>query len=305
MDAVMKPWSATPVILLLAGGLVLPSAKGQPAALPNEFFALDTAIVKNFRADRIQQADIQALAALGYPGLGVGVQNAAAWQHLSDKLLPWLDESKLKLYAVYAYVRVDRDKYSFDAELKQRLYLLKSRATIVWLMITSAAFKSSGPAADDLVVAAVRDAADAAAQQGLRVSLYPHVGLLVERVSDAVRIAEKVRRENVSVTLNLCHWLRTDGADSMERVMNLARPWLSLVTINGADRDGKEWIQPLDSGTLDVAAFLQKLHELGYRGPIGLQGFGVAGTYKIEPAENLRRSMAAWKKLSTLALSNR
>jgi sugar phosphate isomerase/epimerase len=153
-------------------------------------------------------------------------------------------------------------------------------------------------------VAAVREVADLAAQQGLAVSLYPHVGSLTERVSDAVRIADKAGRANVGVTFNLCHWLRTDGPDSMERTLKLALPRLSLVTINGADRDGKDWvrlIQPLDSGTFDVAAFLGALHGLGYRGPIGLQGYAVAINAKIEPGENLTRSMAAWKKLARAA----
>jgi len=117
-------------------------------------------------------------------------------------------------------------------------------------------------------------------------------------VGDVVRLAEKSERKNVGVTFNLCHWLRTDGAGSMERVLKLAIPRLSVVTINGADRDGKEWIQPLDSGNFDVAALLRELQRLGYRGPIGLQGWNVANRYKIEPAENLKRSIGAWKKLA-------
>jgi hypothetical protein len=72
---------------------------------------------------------------------------------------------------------------------------------------------------------------------------------------------------------------------------------LSVVTINGADRDAKDWIQPLDSGDFDVAAFLKALDAAGFKGPIGLQGYSVAARLKITPEENLRRSMTAWKKL--------
>ena len=64
-----------------------------------------------------------------------------------------------------------------------------------------------------MAVAAISEVADAAAHYGLSVSLYPHFGNLVERVADAVRIAEKTGRKNVGVTFNLCHWLRTDGPD--------------------------------------------------------------------------------------------
>lgn len=147
----------------------------------------------------------------------------------------------------------------------------------------------------------IREVADLAARYRLAVSLYPHVGYLMARTADAVRLADKSGRANVGVTLNLCHWLRADGADSMDEVMQMAIRRLTLVTINGADRDGKASIQPLGSGTFDVAVFLQRLHQLGYRGPIGLQGFSVAATYQIEPLENLRRSMAAWKELSARA----
>ena len=77
-----------------------------------------------------------------------------------------------------------------------------------------------------------------------------------------------------------------------------------MVTINGADRDSKAWkdlIQPLDSGNFDIAAFLRELVRLKYKGPIGLQGYEVANNLKIDPLENLTRSMAAWQTLSRMA----
>jgi sugar phosphate isomerase/epimerase len=276
-------------------------AQRREVAIANEFFAMDTAMVKSLAKDVLQQADIERLAALGYAGLGPVVPNAAAWQRLNEQILPWLDARKLKLYAVYSGLQVAGDLYTIDPELKRNLPSLKGRGTVIWLPIVSKAFKPSDPEGDALAVAAVREVADLAALQGLAISLYPHAGSLTERVSDAVRIADKTGRANVGVTFNLCHWLRTDGPDSMERVLKLALPRLSLVTINGADRDGKDWvklIQPLDSGTFDVAAFLGALHGLGYRGPIGLQGYAVANNQKIEPSENLTRSMAAWKKMA-------
>ena len=270
----------------------------------NEFFALDTALVKNLSKDVLREQDIEALASLGYSGLAPVVPNAAAWQRLTGQIVPWLDARKLKLVAVYTGAQVTGGQYSLDPELKRNLPFLKGRGTAVWLPVLSKTFKPSDEEADSVAVAAVRQVADWAAEQDLAVSLYPHVGSLTERVSDVVRIADKAGRKNVGVTFNLCHWLRTDGPDSMGRMLKLAIPRLSLVTINGADRDGKDWvrlIQPLDSGTFDVGAFLDELQNLGYRGPIGLQGFAVANNQKIEPIENLTRSMAAWKKLANVA----
>jgi sugar phosphate isomerase/epimerase len=73
-----------------------------------------------------------------------------------------------------------------------------------------------------------------------------------------------------------------------------------FVTINGADTgDTKKmgWdrlIQPLGSGTYDVAAFVHTVRETGYTGPIGFQGFGI----KAPPREILTRTMTAWKDMS-------
>ncbi len=268
--------------------------------LPNEFFALDTAVVRHLGKDLVQEGDIETLAALGYAGLAPVVPDPAAWQHLIQVILPALDARKLKLYAIYCTVQVSREGYSYNPELKRSLGLLKGRGTVVWLPLRSDVFQPSDLRADSLAVAAVQEIADLAAAQGLAVSLYPHAGSLAERVSDVVRIAEKSRRANAGVTFNLCHWLRTDGGNGLAQTLKLAMPRLSLVTINGADRDTKDWIrliEPLDSGTYDVAGFLLELYRQGYRGPIGLQGYDVASNYHIEPRENLRRSMAAWKKL--------
>jgi sugar phosphate isomerase/epimerase len=82
-------------------------------------------------------------------------------------------------------------------------------------------------------------------------------------------------------------------------LLKQAMPRLWAVSINGTDEfdDKPGWnryIQPLDKGSFDVAAFLKTLKELGYKGPIGLQCFGIGGDIR----EHLARSMDAWRKLS-------
>jgi len=73
---------------------------------------------------------------------------------------------------------------------------------------------------------------------------------------------------------------------------------------NGADEydDQPGWsryIQPLGQGSFDVLAFLKTLRDLGYKGPIGLQCYGIGG----DAREHLERSMAAWRRLQA-ALAN-
>jgi sugar phosphate isomerase/epimerase len=284
---------------LIGPGTRLLRASPSPQ-MPNEFFAMDTAMVRNL-GTLLTKPDLELLAKLHYRGVGPVAFDEATWRHLVDAVLHWLDEQRLKLYAAYSWAHVEREGFTVDPGINENLPALKSRKTIIWLPVTSKELKPSDPAGDAMAVAAVREVADNAAEYGCSVSLYPHFGSLVERVADAVRIAGKAERANVGVTFNLCHWLRTDGPESMNRVLRLALPKLSLVTINGADRNGKDWkqlIQPLDQGDFDVSALLRQLQNLGYRGPIGLQGYDVAKNFQIEPSENLRRSMATWRKLT-------
>jgi len=53
-------------------------------------------------------------------------------------------------------------------------------------------------------------------------------------------------------------------------------------------------IQALDREAFDSYDFLRTLKDLGYNGPIGLQGYDIGG----DVYENLKRSMGAWRKLS-------
>ncbi len=101
--------------------------------------------------------------------------------------------------------------------------------------------------------------------------------------------------KNLGVTFNLCHWLKVDGKE-LEARLKEALPHLFVVTINGADSDGKGWntlIQPLDRGTFDVAQVLRLLDKLEFKGPIGLQHYGIRGSAR----GNLSASMKGWKAL--------
>jgi hypothetical protein len=73
-----------------------------------------------------------------------------------------------------------------------------------------------------------------------------------------------------------------------------AAPHLFCVSINGADSGGGNAIQTLDKGSYDVRIVLQKLHAVGYKGPIGLQCYNIKG----DPKTLLTGSMSAWKKLN-------
>ena len=279
------------LIALVASAVARSATAGGPAKKgpANPFFAL--ANCSQCEKHPTPEAQARVLDELGYAGIGPSGTSGI------PEMLEALDKHGLKMVALYVGANLDPDKPKYDPKLPEVIRGLEGRDTFIWLYVLRGKFKPSSTEGDPQAVALVREIAEMAEQSGLRVALYPHAGFYVQRVEDAVRVVEKVDRENVGVTFNVCHWLKLDQPSSMKRLVELARPHLFLVTINGADHDGESWdrlIQPLDRGSFDVYGLLKMLKELGYTGPIGLQCYGVPG----DKYENLERSIDAWRKLS-------
>jgi len=265
--------------------------------LPNEFFAMDTGTID---ANHITaKAQVEMLKELGYAGLAYWEGNPNRGSNGLPEVLAELDRHGLKIFPLYFGANLDSEKPAYEGGVREAIKLLKGRGAIIWLHIMSQKYKKSSPEGDERAVEIVREVADMAHERGLKVALYPHYGDWLERMEDAVRVVEKVNRRNVGVTFNLFHWLRVEGEENMEEMMKLAMPYLFVVTVNGSSREGS--IETLDKGDFDVYRFLKKLNELGYSGPIGLQGYGIGG----DVHENLKRSMGAWRKFSERAASEK
>ena len=259
--------------------------------LVNPLFAMDTIFGAPGRCVLSAKEQAEMVKELGY----AGISYCGGAKGLSE-LLEELDKNGLAVFPPYCGVNLDPDKQKYDPELKEIIKLLQGRDTAIWIFIISREYERSSAEGDPRAVEILREIADMAQEAGVRIALYPHTGFWLERVEDAVRVAKKVDRENVGVTFNLCHWLRVDGTNMKAR-LELAMPYLFMVTINGADSEGTDWdrlIQTLDRGSFDNHEFLKMLKELGYTGPIGFQGYGIKG----DPYENLKRSMDAWRDLS-------
>ena len=176
---------------------------------------------------------------------------------------------------------------------------MKGHDTIIWLHIGG-----RGPAMDDQlsakpVVQKLRGLADQAAACGLKIAIYPHLGEWTARFGDATKLADAVDRPNFGVSFNLCHCLAAGDEKNIPQLLTAAKKRLFIVQISGADSgvSGGQWkrlIQTLDKGTFDVGAVLRKLKELGFDGPIGFQGYAIAG----DARSILTPTMTAWRKLS-------
>lgn len=232
------------------------------------------------------------LKELGYEGVGhIWLDNVA-------ERLKRLDDAGLILFQITVAVEVGPGKEPYDAaRWKEVLDLIKGRHVQFCLIVNG--MRSSDPSVDPHAVKILREISDLAKESGAQLLLYPHQGSWIERIDDSMRVAEKVDRPNVGVMFNLCHWLRVDKGRDYRTLLQQAMPRLWAVSINGADNldENPGWsryIQPLNQGSFDVGKFLKTLKQLGYRGPIGLQCYGIGG----DAREHLANSMSAWKKLS-------
>ncbi len=253
------------------------------------FFAMDN-YFRGAKGISIPQR-MEILSELGYEGF-----STSDLEKLPE-MIQAADEHILKLFAVYFGVWIDGDKPGWDPKLDEMLPLLKGRGTVLWPNVQSKTWKSSDPAGDKAATEILRQLADRAGKMDLNVAIYPHTWFWVETTGDAVRLAEKVDRANVGITFNLCHWLKADSNSDLRAVLRSAGKRLWMVSTHGADSNGRDWpqlIQTLDRGTFDQKDLLRALHEIHYAGPVGLQGYNVKG----DPKDNLTRSMNAWKALT-------
>ncbi len=254
------------------------------APAPPPFFAMDTGTKD--AAYQTPESQAAMLAELGYAGIGfTGTEGL-------PEMLAALDAHGLKLFTVY--LTLDIDAAGPNPEIAQAIAALQGRDAILWLTVVSQVFAPSAPEGDAQAVALLQPAADQAAQAGLRIALYPHVDTWLETVGDAVRVAAAAAKDNVGVTFNLYHWLREGNPDALRPAVEQALPKLFAVTINGSNQEGS--IETLNQGDFDVLGMLRTLREVGYAGPVGLQGYGIGG----EARANLARSMMAWRGLTQL-----
>ena len=233
---------------------------------------------------RSYKEQAEMLKDLGYDGVGHIFLDGVA------ERLKTLDAAGLTLYQITMNVDVAPDKPPYEARFKDVLKLVKGRNVQFALLLNGAT--PSDPAVDPRAVKLLREMSDLAQDSGSQLLLYPHVSSWVERIEDSVRVAEKVDRPNVGVMFNLCHWLRVDKQRDYKPLLKQAMPRLWAVSINGADvHDDKpgwdHYIQPLDKGSFDVGALLTTLKDLGYKGPVGLQCYGIGG----DAREHLARSI--------------
>ncbi|MEQ9439148.1 MAG: sugar phosphate isomerase/epimerase family protein [Cyclobacteriaceae bacterium] len=283
--------------LLLFLSLGYSVAFGQPPrTLDNPFFVFNNG-VKDSTYDTVEE-QLQLLLDNGYDGMEKeGLDDF-------DPVAQALKEHHLQLYTIYVNIDLDHPEQPYDPRLVEVFEQIAGTSVMPWFFVTSQRYPPSSAEYDTLAVPILQELADLAQQYNLRVMLYPHRFYWIERVEDAIRVARKVNRPNLGMTFNLCHYLAnryTKEQDPLEEFPALAReayPHLFAISLNGADPTPanpdnvwESFIQPLGEGTFDTYAFLKTFLDLGFRGPVGLQCYGI----DQDKAVHLKKSSQAWQ----------
>ncbi len=259
---------------------------GAATGLPNQVFAYEFGDIS---------PEQQAGFAREYGFDGTVFDHA---QQIPERLRA-LDEAHLQLFFLWLTVDISNGQIKYEPGMEAAIEALQGRGTVVWVAIQGD--DAGGRAgAEERTIQAVDRISDLASRSNLRVALYPHYGFYLARFRDVVRVAERVGRSNVGVTFNLCHELRSGFDPEFPQLLDKAIPRLYGVTINGADRQGRDWstlIQPLGRGDYDVTELVRTITKAGYRGPFGIQCFGLKG----DPGVYLKQSMTAWRVVSLRA----
>jgi sugar phosphate isomerase/epimerase len=228
---------------------------------------------------------------IGFPGAGY-----LFWldDESLDANLKALDAAGLKLYLLQSSINLGpKATEPYDRRLPAAIRKLKGRPVTVAISIGG--LPSGDPAGTPIVVKALRELGDAAAEAGVRISVYNHINSWAESVPNNIEVVRKVNHPRVGFNFNLCHWLRIEGNRDPRPLLSANADKLFVVTVNGAQPGTTTWtnglIQPLDRGDFDTRGLVTMLREIGYRGPIALMCYGIPE----ETREHLARSLRAWK----------
>ncbi|MDF1710916.1 MAG: TIM barrel protein [Akkermansiaceae bacterium] len=249
-----------------------------PSSVAEEKFAPELYAFFNGMPKLPFEKEAEFLKETGYAGISQIYANGTG-RKLAERVAAY-EKAGVKVLSVYLPATANPIE-------EEAVKALANRGGMIELTV-----KTVGPE----VIASIRKTATMAEKLKIKVALYPHAGLAVETVPQAMDLIGKVDHPNLGVMFNLCHFLKSEKADDLEKVLAKAGDRLFAVSICGADTDGKGWgqlIQTLDKGTFPQKRLFNALKEMNFKGPVGLQCYALKGDRKT----NLATSMKAWQEL--------
>jgi sugar phosphate isomerase/epimerase len=158
---------------------------------------------------------------------------------------------------------------------------------------------NSDPSGDAAVIAVLGPLLEIAQRRDITISLYPHTFCWLQTTQDAVRLAAQLQHPNLKLVFSGHHWYVADGKNPAPTIRD-AMPYLNSVNLCGSRRVASDngmpaTVELLDEGELDNFYLASLLHENGYSGSVGIQGYSIGGD--VYP--KLRRSLAALRDIES------
>jgi sugar phosphate isomerase/epimerase/sugar lactone lactonase YvrE len=278
--------------------LAIPIYGGQQSAPASE--SLRPLYVYNFGrlTERTPAEQIALLDQLGY--VGITLSGEASKISMLDDYLQAVEDSDGSVRIASIFVRYNFKDPAADRALWQGvLDRIAGKGIDLWFIFG----RRIDGITDADVEQALADVADAAAEQGVNVVLYPHSKCYIESAEEALPYVQRLARPNLGLAVHLYHESRAGNLDRVEDVLRTVAPYLKAVTLAGTDAVvdfstplamDQSTIQPLDQGDYDLARFVHALDAIDYRGPVGLMNFKI----EEEPADYLNRSIEIWSELN-------
>ena len=220
--------------------------------------------------------------------------------HQEDNYYPLrraMDKVGLPMPEMYIGMSLNKDgKATYHKELENILRDSQNRNLLVALHLHNNVIDNSEKA-DKAFVEGIQELADFCKPLNIKIAIYPHVNFYCEMISHSVKLAEMINRRNVGVIFNLCHYLKLEGSERWKKALTEAKPYLFMVSINGADggdTKNANWdrlILPLGEGAFDVYELVKYLKDNDYDGLFGLQCYNI----KQDCEQALTKSMNTWK----------
>jgi len=264
----------------------------QKKELDNTFYAFNNAM-RMPNAPEGMDAQAELIKRLGFDGYS---------GHTNDDYFARraaLDKAGLKMPEVYWGIDMDSTgQISYKDGLLEIIKDSKDRDLVIALFSNVKHFMNNKEEGDPLLSKAIGELADFAAQYGVKIAIYPHVGNYCETSEHSVRLAKMANRPNVGAIFNTCHLLKVEGEEGWEQKLIDALPYLYMISVNGADSgntkemDWDRLIQPLGEGTFDTYKLVKLAKDNGYKGLFGLQCYAIKQDCEVV----LTKSITTWNE---------
>lgn len=267
-------------------------AKDNYQKLDNVFYCFNNGVRTLPNAPKDFDTQAALVKKLGFDGLA---------GHMEENYYPLrnaMDKVGLPMPEIYIKIATGKDgNVVYHKDLKNILIDSKKRNLLVALHLHNNIKIKDSNKADQIFIEGIQKLADFCDPLNIKIAIYPHAGFHCETVAHSVKLAKAIDRKNVGVIFNTCHYLKVEGSRNWKNAIQLALPYLFMVSINGAD-DGdtknmgwERLIQPLGEGTFDTYQIVKFLKDNNYTGLFGLQCYNI----KQDCEKALTKSINTWK----------